>query len=237
MIKYVQLAHRFNVTLLQQEVKQLETAMWTAHYNIHDYNGGWTVLPLRSINGMADNSIAIHSASLQKDITYQDTIYLDQCDYLQSVLRYFECEKTAVRLMKLNPGSNIKAHCDLDLNFEEGEVRFHVPVFTNPSVEFFLEEEKIPMGEGECWYLNLSLQHRVNNFGESNRIHLVIDCKVNSWMEKLLSGPAEKRMDFTPAEKKWNHSDADKTRIIQELRQMATPASIALADQMAREIN
>ena len=85
----------------------------------------------------------------------------------------------------------LKNTLDYEMNFEKGEARFHIPIQTNQDVSFFIEDQKIPMNEGECWYLNLSLKHRVNNFGSTDsRIHLVIDCKVNDWLRNLINEEA-----------------------------------------------
>ena len=164
---------------LQQEVVLLENSLWKAHYNTAHYEGGWTILPLRSINGTIDNIISLHSTAAETIPAYKDTVLLEQCNYIRSVLDFFECEKTAVRLMKLHASAVIKEHSDHDLSFEDGEVRLHIPVMTNPAVEFFLDDERIVMEEGECWYMNLTLKHRINNFSNIDRVHLVIDCKVN----------------------------------------------------------
>jgi hypothetical protein len=43
------------------------------------------------------------------------------------------------------------------------------------------------MNEGEGWYLNLSLPHRVENNGTTDRVHLVIDYVVNEWMRSLIA--------------------------------------------------
>src|SRR5687768_18563646 len=99
-------------------------------------------------------------------------------------------EKLSVRLMKLDAGAVIREHSDHDLSFEEGEVRFHIPVITNPGVAFFIEDEQLFMQEGTCWYLNLSLKHRVNNFGTHDRVHLVVDGKVNDWVRDLFNSNA-----------------------------------------------
>ena len=37
----------------------------------------------------------------------------------------------------------------------------------------------LPMGEGECWYINFNLPHRIHNRGTTDRVHLVIDCVLN----------------------------------------------------------
>lgn len=232
MIKYVQLKQRFDVTQLQLDVQQLETALWKPHYNDKHYEGDWSALPLRSINGRLDNCVSIHSSSLQKNMTYRDTSYLDNCLYLQWLISYFECEKMSVRLMKLNAGAIIKEHTDYDMSFEEGEARFHIPIVTNTGVDFFIEDEKIPLQEGECWYLNLSLKHRVNNFGNTNRIHLVIDCKVNDWIKNLLNEQGVLKQEFTEKTTEPTYTSAEKIKIIQQLRLIATPVSIELANTM-----
>ena len=53
-------------------------------------------------------------------------------------------------------------------------------------MEFILNQVRILMNEGECWYLNVNRPHRVANHGTSDRIHLVIDCVVNDWLRELL---------------------------------------------------
>jgi len=49
--------------------------------------------------------------------------------------------------------------------------------------------ERVILREGECWYVNTSLPHRVANLGQTDRIHLVIDCEVNGWLRSFF--PAE----------------------------------------------
>jgi hypothetical protein len=45
------------------------------------------------------------------------------------------------------------------------------------------------MAPGECWYLRLSDPHRVANRGETDRVHLLIDCRVNDWLRMQVAGP------------------------------------------------
>ncbi|HEY5406479.1 MAG TPA: aspartyl/asparaginyl beta-hydroxylase domain-containing protein [Ginsengibacter sp.] len=237
MIKFVQLKQQFDVKKMQEEVCALESELWKPHYNTRDYEGSWTTLQLRSINGKLENSISIQSSALQKNMAYENTILLEKCIYLQSVINFFECEKMSVRLMNLHAGAVIKEHRDFEMNFEKGEARFHIPIQTNRDVAFFIEHEKIPMNEGECWYLNLSLKHSVNNLGNSNRIHLVIDCKVNDWIKKLLTEEAMLTATIDEEKEEVNYSASDKIKIIQQLRMMGTPVSKELADKLEAENN
>jgi len=144
-------------------------------------------------------------------------------------LQGFECPLLSVRLLKLKTNSIIKEHRDHELSFEKGEARLHVPIFTNPQVEFYLNNVLVKMQEGECWYINANLPHRVSNLGDTDRIHLVVDCQVNDWL----------KLQFHQAKRFYSiRTDNDETiRIIKELRLQNTEVSNKLANQMEAEFN
>jgi quercetin dioxygenase-like cupin family protein len=118
--------------------------------------------------------------------SFEDTPMLQACPYFRKVLDAFECPLRAVRLMRLTPGSRIKEHADLELSVEEGTARIHIPVVTNPGVEFYLNGSRIVMAAGSAWYLRLSDPHRVHNNGDGDRVHMVIDAVANDWLRTLL---------------------------------------------------
>ena len=191
------------------------------------------MLPLRSIDGSEENLISIHASAGVRE--WKNTPLLEKCPYLQSVLSFFETQKNAVRLMKLEAGGVIKEHRDHDLNFEEGEVRLHIPIITNSQVEFYLQEEQVIMQAGQCWYLNLSLPHRVKNAGTTARIHLVIDCQVNDWVKMFFGKPSAcyKTIDNAHVEKQY--SGEEQLKIIAQLKLMNTATSLDLAAKMEKE--
>ena len=90
----------------------------------------------------------------------------------------------SARLLNLRRGAAIKADRDAELAFEKGEARLHVPIVTNPGVEFVIDGERVVMEAGACWYINANLTHRVANHGDTDRIHLVVDCGVNDWLRE-----------------------------------------------------
>lgn len=233
MIKYLQVRQQFDAEKIKAEMAQLEEGRWKQHYNKSHYEGQWTVLPLRSLDGSAENIVSVHAAGAAHP--YSDTPLLQAFPSIQSVLSFFACEKTAVRLMKLHAGAVIKEHRDLEMSFEEGEVRFHIPVITNPGVAFYLEDEQVVMQEGECWYLNLSLNHRVKNTGATDRVHLVIDCKVNEWVRNLFAQPAQ--VQKLAEEKQQNHDSETTKKIIAELRKQNTPTSLELAANLENSLS
>jgi quercetin dioxygenase-like cupin family protein len=71
------------------------------------------------------------------------------------------------------------------LSIEDGCARIHIPVKTSSEVEFYLDGKRIEMNEGEAWYLNLNLPHRVENKSPNERVHLVIDCIANDWLRSF----------------------------------------------------
>jgi len=180
---YLKLPLTFDPVLLKQDLNLLQECEWIDHFVTQNYEGNWSVLPLRGPAGAEHPVMMIYSDPTCSD--FSDTPYLDQCPYLREVLGCFKSELHAVRLMKLAAGSKIKEHRDYDLSFEDGVVRLHIPITTNPEVKFYLNQERIIMGEGECWYLRLSEPHRLMNDGETDRVHIVIDAAVNDWMQDI----------------------------------------------------
>jgi quercetin dioxygenase-like cupin family protein len=175
----------FDPQALQEDLARLEHAGWIDHFVEQNYEGSWTVIPLRGARGAVHPIMMIYSDPGCTD--FANTPYLDACPYLQEALANFQCPVNAVRLMRLTPGSVIKDHSDYDLSIEDGSARLHVPITTNPQVEFRLNGRRIIMNEGECWYLRLSDPHSVMNRGDTDRVHLVIDVSVNPWLEELVS--------------------------------------------------
>ena len=231
MIKYLQLPFHFDVGSLQEEVRMLSSEAWKLHFQPSNYEGDWSIIPLRSVNGKADGIIP----SLYNDQIIVDTIFLKSCPYLQSVLNTFKCSLKNVRLMKLNAGSVIKEHCDHELSFENGKIRLHIPVITHNDVEFYLQNERVFLPEGECWYLNFNLPHRINNNSNIDRIHLVIDATVNEWVQSLFSDPTirnKKEID----EPVVTYDAETKKLMILRLREMNTATSNRMANELEKEL-
>jgi hypothetical protein len=156
---------------------------WISHFVKQNYDGDWSVIPLRAQAGAQHPVQMIYSNP--SATSFEDTPFLAAAPYFADVMAAFSCPLQAVRLMRLTPGSVIKEHRDHDLRFEDGSVRIHVPVVTNDAVDFRLNGTRCVMEAGSCWYLRLSDPHSVANRGAADRVHLVIDATVNGWMQDL----------------------------------------------------
>lgn len=185
MVNALKLPFGFDPVKLKEDLAKINDDEWFAHFNKSDYDGEWSGVALRAPAGAVH---PIQKLSPLPGIKYfVDTDVLNECIYFKTILNNFLCPLKSVRLLKLKPGSIIKEHTDSFLSFEDGEARIHIPVQTNPDIYFYLDGERIIMNEGEAWYLNFSLKHKIENRSRVDRIHLVIDCDVNEWLTDVFS--------------------------------------------------
>jgi hypothetical protein len=185
MIDRIKLSLKFDAQKLKDDLALMEPSEWTNHFVKQNYEGSWTVIPLRAPAGETHPMKMIYSDPACKE--FVDTRFLKRCSYFQKVLSTFRCTLNAARLMKLASGSIIKEHSDYTLSPEYGAIRLHIPITTNSDVEFYLNGKRVVMNEGECWYLRLSDPHWVANRGQTDRVHIVIDAKNNDWIQELLN--------------------------------------------------
>jgi hypothetical protein len=184
----LRLPFRFDAALLERDMASLSSFGWISHFVKQNYDGDWSVIPLRSAVGARHPIQMIYSDPAARE--FEDTVLLQGCPSFRQVLAAFACPLRSVRLMRLTPGSLIKEHTDLELDVEEGTARIHIPVVTNPQVEFYLNGSRVVMDAGSAWYLRLSDRHRVHNKGECDRVHMVIDAVANDWIRGILESAA-----------------------------------------------
>jgi hypothetical protein len=185
----LRLPFSFDRDLLAADLLRLSASQWISHFITQNYDGDWSVIPLRASAGARHPVQMIYSNPTAT--AFEDTPMLAACPYYRTVLDSFACPLQAVRLMRLTPGSVIKEHSDHDLCFEQGSVRLHIPITTNDGVAFELNRRRVTLEAGSCWYLRLSDPHRVINQGDADRVHMVIDATVNDWVEAAFAAAAE----------------------------------------------
>jgi len=172
---------------LDAALTALEDRTWTDHFVTRNYTGRWTVIALRAPAGTDGQHPILQIASHPGMTDFVDTPALNAAPYFAQVLRDLGVPVGPVRLMRLDPRSAILTHRDADLDASLGWARLHIPVRTNPDVEFLLNGTPVVMAPGECWYLRLSDPHSVRNNGDEPRTHLVIDAPMSPGLEALLT--------------------------------------------------
>jgi hypothetical protein len=198
----------FSIHKLQEDLVICENDLWTPHFNTNRYEGNWTSVALRSQSGLVNDITSFPNKE------YLNTNLLDRCHYFKEIMDWFQCEKEAVRLLRLDPQSEIKEHMDNDTSYEDGFFRIHIPIVTNDNVFFYVDKKRVPMKMGECWYANFQLPHSVENKSTEPRIHFTLDCIRNDWSDKLFT---KMGFDINESSKKNQYSDEVKQQIIDEL--------------------
>jgi len=74
---------------------------------------------------------------------------------------------------RLGPGCRIARHKDAHPSFAVAH-RIHVPLVTNPDVEFIVGPERVPPRAHYAFELNNLMFHQVTNHGNSTRIHFIL---------------------------------------------------------------
>jgi mannose-6-phosphate isomerase-like protein (cupin superfamily) len=225
MVRYAKLMLPFDIKAMQTELSAAAEE-WQPHINTYHYNGSWTVLALRSPGGEHKNIVP---ELMGKHNEYLDTAYMAHFPSVKKLLSTINCPVMSARFLNLQAGAVIKEHRDAELAFEKGEARLHFPVITNPDIEFYCENERVFLQEGECWYLNANLPHRVSNPSDSDRIHLVVDCEVNDWLTGMINSSAN------IAYKK-ETVDNNLLNMIKHLRYQNTKASNKYADELDKKV-
>ncbi|HWH11843.1 MAG TPA: aspartyl/asparaginyl beta-hydroxylase domain-containing protein [Solirubrobacteraceae bacterium] len=176
-----------DVDALAADVEGLSAKEWVPHFNTGYYEGDWSGVALRSSAGAP---LALYPDPTAEPGDWAATEALGRCPALATLLDEFDCELQSVRLLALGPGARIREHRDYRLGYDDGELRIHIPVTTSPDVEFIHDGERVAMAAGEVWYLDFNLPHSVANPGDARRVHLVIDCVLNPWLDGLLKDAA-----------------------------------------------
>lgn len=182
----VRLPLAFDPAPLAADLAAFGEEEWIRHFVRSNYEGEWSVIPLRAAAGETHPIRLIGTHPLAE--SFVDTPWLARAPALRALLAGLACQLKAARLMRLTPGSRILEHEDHDPDAENGlgTARLHLPITTNEEVEFLLDRRPVAMRPGELWYLRLSEPHAVTNRGATDRVHLVVEVRLNDWLLGLL---------------------------------------------------
>lgn len=225
---YHKLPLTFDIKRLQQDLVKLQDSAWLEHINKGVHDGGWTALPLRAVGGLADNAVVTEA----DPNCYQNTPYLEQAVYLQEVLAQLYCPIVSARLMSLKAGEEIRRHTDMDLCFEDGCVRLHIPIQTHSDVIFYIDDQPIHFSPGECWYMNANYPHQVSNNSRIDRVHLVIDCIVNDWLKRLFLSTGYRKKEVEHKYGNPGITDENVLQVIQQFESLGSEVARNMADDL-----
>ena len=178
----IKVTHRlgleYDAAKLQIECKRVFKEFPSASQHGHDHDGGWKAIGLVSLNG---DPYEDHFYEGE----YKKTPVLDLAPYMNSIIDGFPCQPRRVRLMQLLPGESIYWHFDGQESLDEEHVRLHIPITTNPGVQFQISHEDCQWMPGDLWYGDFTFPHRLYNGGEAPRVHFVIDLVIDDSVRAL----------------------------------------------------
>ncbi|WP_213941875.1 aspartyl/asparaginyl beta-hydroxylase domain-containing protein [Pseudomonas sp. dw_612] len=168
-----------DLPLLLQALAAIGEDAWHGHFNTAYFTGDWSGVALISAtDALTELSPGLGEPLLRapwrRDVRWQQG------------LRDLPLDIVSARLLRLGPGGQIHEHRDYDLGEPDADLRLHIPLLSPPHVDFMLDGQRMPMAAGECWFLDLSRPHRVDNRDSSARVHLVLDCRPGPWLEQAI---------------------------------------------------
>lgn len=107
----------------------------------------------------------------------------------EKVIGKFQCKITEMMFYSLLPQGELHPHRDTVGAVGLGGLRFHIPLITNPGVDFRVSGKQVIMNPGELWALDTSYLHSVKNSGTEERVHLVFDVLINDWVRSIIPKP------------------------------------------------
>jgi len=229
--KHLQLPFQFDIKKLKEELKVILKSEWTPHFNSGGYTGNWNSIALYAPNGDAANIFAMSNSN----IPLTETPVLKNAKYFKEVIQSFKTKLLSVRLLKLEVGAYIKPHRDYNSGYEDNMFRIHIPIITNAGVDFILDDIRLEMREGQCWYTNVNFIHSVANNGTSDRIHLVIDGERNEWSDNLFFSLAPQE-SFFPKQEEPTYSIPVMEQMLFELKSMNSEGAVRLIKDLESKI-
>jgi hypothetical protein len=149
------------------------------------HDGGWKSIGLITSGGEVNEDRHINKVGKP----YLPTPAWEFCPYIKEFLNELPAKKKRVRFLSLEPNHEIKWHFDgtgsIDRIVNSTSSRFHIPVITNPKIEFQICHNICQWKSAEMYYGDFSFPHRVKNNWNKKRIHLVIDLVPNDNLRLL----------------------------------------------------
>lgn len=132
-----------------------------------------------------DEKFATYKTDMKRRSAIQDeTLYgnlrdvMSVAPYTSNMLKSFPDPLARVRYAKIKPNFAIKPHIDYNTTYG---MRYHIALYTNDKCKVGFrrnktqefEEFHIP-ADGHLYYFNQGFEHFANNYGDEERVHIVI---------------------------------------------------------------
>lgn len=167
---------------LQEDLRRMEETFWIYQNRYKEGIDYWDGVAIYSVSGDTHDLRCADRLPVHRTPAGEKTPYI--CEEL---LPQFRSPWLRVLFYRLRAGTKIGRHQDLGENrLTNGIIRIHVPVITNDKVLMYVADRPYHFGLGTAWYFDATSFHSVENNGDQDRIHLVVDVKMSPELETLL---------------------------------------------------
>lgn len=173
--EFIQLPLAFDAARLAREIHALPEAAWQPHPEGH---AGNAALPLMAVGGDPLNNGV-------KGVM-RPTPQLHDCPYLMQVMSVLQSPIGRTRLMRIDGNAEASLHVDVNYYWQQ-HMRVHVPILTDPAVQFICGGHSLHMAAGQAWVFDTWRKHNVVNPTHLQRIHLVIDTTGSAALSEMLA--------------------------------------------------
>lgn len=222
--EFIRLPFRFDAQRLQQEVDAIEESEWRPHPQ--GFRGNSALLLVSADGDPGNDALCGH---------LKPTPLLARLPYIRQVLASFGSKLGRTRLMRIDEHEEVEAHSDLHYYWRE-HLRIHVPIRTDPAVEFTCGARRLHMAEGECWIFDTWKLHRVTNASGRRRIHLVADMRGSPALWRAIEADpprAPQWIGFDPARDAEPATEGDSMPVVMSPLEMADHIEALLTDMQA----
>lgn len=154
--------------------------LWNSHFERKEFDG--TSHACTSDIWVRYNDLANLSQGYEKYTDEHDSVWhpsYAKLPQLRSIIFGLMARVEAVRLggvliTKIPPGGRVLPHADKGWHPEYYNTKLYVPILSNQNCINRVEDERVVMNAGDCWYFNNTFEHEVINNGDNDRITLII---------------------------------------------------------------
>ncbi|MCO4770405.1 MAG: aspartyl/asparaginyl beta-hydroxylase domain-containing protein [Deltaproteobacteria bacterium] len=154
-------------SLLQADLARFQESDWEAMH----YSDKWKQIMVAHPNGEGGTTLHPRMAD---------------CPTLQAVFDAFPGKLLDASIASLAPGGSVGEHRDISGGTPMGVGRFHVPIVSDPGVEFYVSGKKLYLAPGETWNLDTSYPHWLQNLSDITRVHLIVDVELTPQVKEML---------------------------------------------------
>ena len=172
----------FDGDTLDRLLKEIKNADIPYKKAYSDYqSGGWLTAALYAPDEDCDSAEICDGCAVPCEI-------MKQLPETKALLNALGLDYFSVRIAATQPDAYLWEHADyLELD-ESQKLRLHIPLDTNSGARMSFSDKSVHLEKGYLWKLDPKLEHAIENKGNSERIHLILDCNMNDRLQQLLAG-------------------------------------------------